>query len=196
MSEKSTSHKSLGSALKTSWQQSGLGQSPRFLAVSSCTVQTLHAFPLGTKLESSGRYRGISRNVQQGHSWLPTRECEPQCGKPFSWLVPHLCTNQGQRCVPAPRKDNPVPPSVRVCLHRWYVVTDLAQSDAKPLGAENLVPAVRHRIRLDALGFIKTFSQELILGSCRDLCWSWMNVSSASQQITHNRKPMKPQAGC
>lgn len=67
---------SLGSALKTCWQHSGPGQSPRFLAVCSCPVQTLHAFPLGTKLESSGRYCGISRNVQQGCSCLPTLECE------------------------------------------------------------------------------------------------------------------------
>lgn len=51
---------------KDFWQQSGLSQSPRFLAICSCTVQTLYAFPLGTKLESSGRYCGISRNVQQG----------------------------------------------------------------------------------------------------------------------------------
>lgn len=131
------------------------------------------------------------------HGYL-LRNASPSVGS----LSPGECRvfAQGNGSVVCPKKreaSSSLSQSQREgCLQCWYVVTDLAQSDTKPLGAENLVPAVRHRIRLDALGFIKTFSQELILGSCRDLCWSWMNVSSASQQITHNRKPMKPQAGC
>lgn len=76
------------------------------------------------------------------HSYL-LKNVSPWCGKPFSWLVPYLCTSQWQDCLPAPRKEKSALPSVR---DRGRAI-----SVAKPPGAENLVPAVGHRIRLDAL---------------------------------------------
>lgn len=88
-----------------------------------------------------------------------------------------------------------------------YVLADLAQNGAERPGAENLVPAVGCRIGMGALPCLSCY-----LNSCRVykdfppethpevllsllLGAGWMSVFHLPA-ITHNRKPMKLQAGC
>lgn len=119
MSEKSTSHTapSPPRCLAVSWVcPKDLLAAVQSRPVCSCTVQTLCAFPLGTKLESVGRYCGTGRNDQQGRSRLQPWEFEPLMWETFL-LVGAVSLHKPMAALCASpkksRKEKPTPPSDR-----------------------------------------------------------------------------------